>query len=117
MDNSILATIRQLVVGSDDTSFDLDLRIHINTAFSFLYQMGIGPTTPFKIVDESAVWSDFIADNDKLESVITYIYAKVKLVFDPPANATLVSALNQTISECEWRLNNVSDPAYSETKE
>lgn len=106
---SILTSIKKLLGPEEDyDNFDTDIIIHINSAFSDLHQIGVGPTEGFMIEDDSAVWTDFIPDISKykLQSVKTYIYLKVKLVFD---NATLsssvIASMERQIKEYEWRLN------------
>ena len=105
---SILTSIKKLFgPGEDDTTFDIDIIIHINTALFNLNQIGVGPSDGFFITDKSQTWSDFIGTNRKdIEAVKTYVYLKVKLVFDPPQSGVLVDAIKQQISELEWRLNN-----------
>lgn len=107
MDESILTSIKKLLgIAEDYTNFDTDVIIHINTAFMNLNQLGVGPEEGFKIEDNLSNWSDFIEDDGKqLEAVKTYIYLKVKLVFDPPLSGTVMEAMKETIKEHEWRLN------------
>ena len=104
---SILTSIKKLLnIAEDYEHFDTDIIIHINSTFSALTQIGVGPTNGFTIKDKTAVWSDFIPENHKeFESVKTYIYLKVRLIFDPPASSSVMEAINRTISEIEWRLN------------
>lgn len=106
MEESILISIKKLLgLSKDDDSFDTDIIIHINTAFTTLNQLGVGPEEGFSIEDDIATWSDFIGDDKKLKAVQTYIYLKVKLVFDPPLNSAILEANKQTLNELEWRLN------------
>ena len=70
-----------------------------------LNQLGVGPTEEFAITDKTAVWSDFISDNKKFESVKTYVYMKVRLLFDPPLSSAVMDCINKVINEMEWRLN------------
>lgn len=69
-----------------------------------LNQMGIGPKEPFRIIDKSNVWNEFIGDINNIESVKSYMYLKVKSVFDPSASSVVTEANNKMISELEWRL-------------
>ena len=105
--DSILTSIKKLLGPEEDYEhFDVDIIIHINTAFAILTQLGIGPAEGFKIQDSTAIWEDFISEDSKeFESVKTYIYLKVKLVFDPPSNSTVIQSMENTIKELEWRLN------------
>lgn len=101
---SILVSIKKLLgIPVEDTCFDGDLIIHINSVFLILNQLGIGEN-PFSISDSSAVWSDFI-DDGKIELVKSYMFLKVKLLFDPPQNGSLIEAMNKQINEFEWRVN------------
>lgn len=108
MDESILTSIKKLLgVSEDYTQFDADIIMHINTVFMNLTQLGVGPNTGFYIEDDSASWSDFvdIENNAPLQAIKTYIYLKVKLLFDPPLSSSVIEAMNRQISELEWRLN------------
>ena len=104
---SILRTVRKLVgLYEDDPSFDTDLLIYINTAFQALNELGVGPEECFSVEDESALWSDFVKDTTiPVAPVKTYVCNKVKLAFDPPANAQITQSIQNTINEAEWRLS------------
>jgi hypothetical protein len=106
MENSILTSIKKLL-GIDETytHFDSDVTIHINSAFMNLNQLGVGPSTGFRISDKEALWEDFIDERTDLEGVKTYIYLKTRLIFDPPQTGFLVEAIKDQIKELEWRLN------------
>lgn len=110
-DESILTSIRGLFVEKDDTSFDDDLIMHINSTFMILNQLGVG-NSGFMITDTTSKWSDFLgaADLPFLSATKTYVYDSVKLIFDPPANSFLVNAIEKRMKEYEWRLNAQSDP-------
>lgn len=109
--DSILISIKKLLgIGEDYTHFDTDIIIHINSAFSVLTQLGVGPEGGFFISDDSAVWSDYLNDETKLEMVKSYIYVKVKMVFDPPMSSSTMEAMKRYIDEFEWRLNVAVDP-------
>lgn len=110
MDDSILISIKKaLGIGEDYTPFDCDIIMHINSTFSILNQLGVGPEIPFSISDESKVWSEFIGDEKSIELVKSYMYFKVRLMFDPPSNSSLVEVMNKNIAEAEWRLNVLVD--------
>lgn len=103
---SILTSIKKLLgIAEEDTNFDRDLIMHINSVFMILTQLGVGPSKGFSIKDENDVWSDFIPEQSSLEAVKTYVYMKVRLMFDPPLSSAVVDAINRNISELEWRLN------------
>ena len=102
--DSILDSIKKLLgIQPEYRAFDEDLIIHINTVFAILNQIGIGPKEGFFIVDESTNWDEYMSDINQA-SVRTYVYLKVRLLFDPPGSGILVDSINRMISELEWRL-------------
>lgn len=108
--DSILTTIKKtLGIDEKDKSFDLDLIVHINSVFMVLNQLGVGPEEGFYIEDEYATWDEFI-DEGRLNLVKSYMYLKVRLLFDPPVNSSLIESINRMINEFEWRLNVAVDP-------
>ena len=103
---SILTSIKKMLgIPEEYDAFDVDIIMHINTVFMALRQMGVGPTEGFYIEDKSATWAEFIEDPIECNAVKTYMYAKVRLIFDPPQNSAHIECLKQTVSEFEWRLN------------
>lgn len=104
----ILDTIKQLLgISSEDTSFDIDIIIFINTSLSALYQMGVEETKECPIINEITMWEDLLDDRTDLEPVKTYIYFKVKSMFDPPTNSSAREAMDRLIKELEWRITNM----------
>lgn len=108
---SILTSVKKML-GIDDTYeyFDADIIMHINSVFMILNQLGVGPESPFGIEDDTSEWQDFSEDIGFIQLVKTYMFMKVKLMFDPPQSSSAVEALNRQISEFEWRLNVQVDP-------
>lgn len=102
---------RFLGPGEGDDYFDKDIILHINSAFSRLCQLGVGPSKPFKIRSSAEKWTDFIEDGQQ-EDVKEYVELSVKKVFDPPASSFLMEALNQEIDKLEWLLNSVAEVGY-----
>lgn len=97
--NSILDSIKELVLGnSEDTSFDASLTLHINSALSIVNKLGVGPDN-YKITGKENTWDEFLLDRDDLEMVKTNVYLRVRLMFDPPQNSFLVSAIKDQIAE------------------
>lgn len=102
--NSILTSIKKLLgITESCTDFDTDIIMHINTVLMTLSQLGVG-TEGFQIEDKNAVWSEFIK-SDKLAATKSYVYLRVKLLFDPPLNSAIIEAIKESIRELEWRLN------------
>lgn len=106
MESSILkSTKKNLGVSSEDDSFDQDILTHINSAFSNLTQLGIGPDEGFRIEDDETEWEDFLGDEIRTDSAKTYVYLYVRQVFDPPTTSYLIAAFAKQMEQLEWRLN------------
>lgn len=106
--DSILNHIKKLLGMSDDyTYFDVDIITHINSALWRLRQLGVKDETHFKITNAKETWSKLFGnlDDEDLEAVKTYIYLKVKVVFDPPTSSFVLESMKQQIAEYEWCLN------------
>lgn len=104
--DSILTSVKKLLgITEDYEHFDTDIITHINSVFMILTQIGVGPEDGFSITDKTSTWSDFLPDGQNIEAVKTYMYMKVKLLFDPPLSSAVMECMNRSISEMEWRLN------------
>lgn len=116
---SILTSIKKMLgIEENYTHFDADLVMHINSVFFILTQMGVGPSSGFTIQDKSGTWNAFLqGDPTKLALVKSYIFLKVRLLFDPPQSSFAVESINRQISEFEWRLNIACDPGGEEETE
>ena len=115
---SILNSIKKLLgPGMEYDHFDPDIIIHINSAFSVLTQLGVGPAEGFFINDEAEKWEDFLPEEKMIHSVKTYIYLKVKLVFDPPLTSAVLESMKEQIKELEWRLPVAVESAKLESEE
>ena len=119
MDESILNSVKKLLGGltPEYTAFDEQIIMHINSVFQILYQLGVGPSTPFSIEDNSSVWSDFTSDISELSMVKSYVGLKVQQMFDPPQGGAVAEAAKRMIDELEWRLNVQVDPVTTFTGE
>lgn len=105
-ENSILISIKKLLgIDKDYVQFDQDIIININSALMSLMQLGVGPQSGFKISGEEETWNDFIGERIDFESVKTYVYLKVRLIFDPPQSSYLIENIKEQLKEIEWRLN------------
>lgn len=103
---SILDSVKKLIgFESDYTDFDIDIIMHINTVFSTLHQLGVGPEEGFMIEDNTATWDSFTDENKFINSVKTYVYMSVRLILDPPATSFAIEAIQTQIKELEWRLH------------
>lgn len=124
METSVLNSIKKILgISENYTAFDIDIIIHINSVFSVLSQMGIGPSECFYIDDSLTEWPDFITDSN-YNLIKSYMYLKVRMLFDPPVNSFMISAMEKQIQEYEWRLStfrewslNPIDPKTLETED
>ncbi len=115
MTESILTSIKKLLgIEESYEHFDPDIIMHINSVLMVLTQLGLGPSEGFSISDKSKTWADFLGgDCSNLEGVKTYVYMKVRLIFDPPATAALIDSMNRLVNEFEWRLNVMAETQAS----
>lgn len=104
--DSILISIKKLLgITEEDTSFDTDIVIHINSVFSELTQIGFGPKEGYFITGKDNLWSEVIRDKKTLEMIKTYIYLKIKIIFDPPLSSSTLETYKQEVQRYEWRIN------------
>lgn len=113
--DSILTSVKKLLgIAEEYTAFDTDIIIHINSVFMILYQLGVGPEKPFRIEDSKATWADFMGYDDNIDAVRSYVFMKVRMLFDPPQSGIVSESINNLIAEMEWRLNVAVDPKRGE---
>lgn len=106
MSPSILQSIKKaLNLAADYEAFDQDVLMHTNSVFSILHQLGVGPDSGFMIEDEDATWEDFLGNDPLLNNIKTYIYLRVRLIFDPPTTGFHTEAMRAQITELECRIN------------
>ena len=115
---SILNSIKKLLgIAEDYDYFDSDIIMHINSVFATLTQLGVGPEDGFSIDDESEKWEDFLPEERMLHSVKSYMFMKVKLMFDPPLSSAVIECAKEQIKELEWRLQVAVDSANTKSEE
>lgn len=118
MEQSILTSTKKILgVAEDYTAFDLDILTHINSVLSTLDQLGVGPLGGGSIEDASTDWSDLDLPQNQLGMVRTYVYLKVRMLFDPPSTSFHINAMEAQIKECEWRLNTFREDVLLEEVE
>lgn len=104
-DDSILDTTKKLLGFEPDyTAFDRDIITHINSVFYTLHSIGVGPPAGFAILDNQSTWTSF-TDFTNLYAVKSYVYLKVRLLFDPPTSSFHLESLKTQAAEFEWRLH------------
>ena len=107
---SILTSIKLLLgITEDYEAFDQQIIAHINSVFMILTQLGVGPPEGFMIDSKVDTWNEFISDEKKLQLVKSYMYLKVKMLFDPPSSSSVMDSTNRMINEFEWRLNSQAE--------
>lgn len=107
---SILQSIKKLLgISEDQDYFNADIIMHINSVFSVLTQLGVGPKEGFIIEDDLNTWNEFISDDSTIQLVKSYVYMKVKLLFDPPASSSVINSMEKIITEYEWRINTIAE--------
>lgn len=106
MTSSILNDVKKLLgMDATYTAFDTDVIIHINSVFNVLWDLGIGPTTGFMITDDTTTWDAFIGTDLNLNQVKSYMFLRVKRLFDPPTTSFAIESTDRLIQEAEWRLS------------
>lgn len=110
--DSILTSVKKMLgIEEDYEDFDMDIIIHINTVLNILTQMGVGPKEGFAINSKEETW-DQVLDGEEnkvlLNDIKTYVYLKVKKIFDPMTGSG-GSSLDSVIEELEWRINSTAD--------
>lgn len=109
MSSSILNDVKHtLGLLPEQTAFDIDIIMHVNNALSTLTQLGVGPVEGYQITGAGNMWDEF-ADDPRLNSVKSYVFLKVKLIFDPPGTGFVVASMERQITELEYRINVVVD--------
>lgn len=108
--DSILDSVKKLVNAEGDDYFDADLIMHINTVFSILTQMGVGPEEGFSIDDNTTTWAEF-TNNEKIFNMVkSYMPIRVKLLFDiASASSYYIQKLQEEADELEWRIKTAAE--------
>lgn len=103
--DSILDSIKQLLgVHHEYDAFDAVITVHINSVFATLNQLGVGPSAGYEITGRANKWSEFLLGDVSLNSTKSYVYAKVRLLFDPPTSGFGTTSLENICKDYEWRL-------------
>lgn len=106
MSDSVLLSIKQMLgISPEDTSFDVNVIMSINTALTILMDLGLTEVEDQIVIDDMT-WDDLLGGRTDIEYVKTYVYQKVKMIFDPPTSTAAIDAMQRSISELEWRICN-----------
>ena len=116
--DSILTSVKKLLgISEEYTHFDADLVMHINSVFMVLNQLGVGPSSGFSITGKEETWGNYLPADANLDLVKSYVYQKVKLLFDPPQSSSVLDAMKRMIDEFEWRLQVEAESPDPESEE
>ena len=105
-DSVLLSTKQMLGISPEDTSFDVNVIMCINTALTILMDLGLTEVEDEMVIDDDMTWDDLLGGRTDIEYVKTYVYQKVKMIFDPPTSTAALDAMQRSISELEWRICN-----------
>ena len=101
----VLDSVKKFLgIDHDYDAFDQDLVMHINSVFNILCQLGVGPESPYSITGYDQNWSGFTMGNASLIMVKSFMFMKVRMMFDPPSGSAY-NAFTENLKELEWRLN------------
>ena len=105
MNEKILDSVKTICnIALDDTSFDNDLILYINSALMVVMQEWHGMDHAFRIQTSNETWADLLGAEEDNEGVKELIGLKVKLMFDPPTSQAVMQAISDQIKELEWRM-------------
>lgn len=110
MESILTSTKKLLGPSASYTHFDPDIITHINSVFADLWRLGVGPANGFRIEDDTSLWTDYMSSDDlRFESVKSYMYLRVKILFDPPLNSAVLEAMKEQVDKWEWTLCNTPE--------
>lgn len=105
MNENILDSVKKINnIAEDDTSFDQELILYINSALMIIMQEWHGMDHAFRVADGTETWNDLLGEDTDYEGVKELVGLKVKLMFDPPSNSAVLQAINDQIKDLEWRM-------------
>lgn len=107
MSDSVLSSTKQMLgISPEDTSFDVNVIMSINAALTILMDLGLTEVEDQIVTSDKMTWDELLGGRTDIEYVKTYIYQKVKMIFDPPTSTAAIDAMQRSISELEWRICN-----------
>lgn len=116
MELSILNNTKKILgIDKEFTEFDFDIQTHINAAFGTLQQLGVGPVEGFAIDGSETLWTALDVPMNQLNTVKSWLYLKVRMLFDPPGTSFMIQSFEGQIQQFEWRLTVMVDEALGES--
>lgn len=102
--SSILTSVKKLLgIPEDYDCFDSDILMNINMVLPVLRQIGVD--TNIDTVTAESKWDELSSSTEIVNMLRVYIALRVRIIFDPPTNSSLLEAIQKKIDELEWRLN------------
>ena len=115
LSDSILTSEKKMLgIEEDYEEFDPELIVYINTIFGTLEQLGIRSGDKFRIQDKFTTWTDYLDDYEMIDEIKSYMYLRLRLLFDPPSNSFIVNSFDDQIKEFEWRINVKGDTTWED---
>ena len=116
LEPSILKSTKKLLgIPEEATGFDLDILIFINSAFATLQELGVNNGELVVVEDDEKKWEDTTISDEALPTVKTYIFLKVRMMFDAPSTSFAIEAMEKILLEQEWRLREFHDDTAATT--
>ena len=114
--DSILLSVKKWCgLPEDYLPFEDDVITCINTELNILNQVGVG-VVGFQVSDSTSKWIDFLGtDEPKFGIAKQYVKIKTRLIFDPPANSFVQTALEKQAEELIWRSNVQAEGSFDES--
>lgn len=113
MENSVFKSTKQLLGIADSyTAFDTDILTHINSVLGILNQLGVGLPGGISVIDDTTTWDDLgITSLPLLNMCKSYMYLKIRLIFDPPTSRFPLDAIEKQLAELDFRIHVFVDSA------
>lgn len=112
MEENILESIKDLLgINKEDEAFNNDILVNINASFSTLYQLGVGSEDHYVVITGEETWDEVFSEKDLIDLIKLYTYMKVRIVFDPPTNSSILQSFNEQMKETEYRILLQADPS------
>jgi hypothetical protein len=105
IDSILTSTKDALGIPAGHTEFDNTIIMHINSVFSTLHQLGVGPSQGFMITSDTELWSTFLGGSLPQNNIRSYMYLRVRMLFDPPTTGYHMTSMQDQAKELEWRIN------------
>lgn len=94
--------------------YDDELIMLINVELNTLNQAGVG-VVGFQISDNTSKWNDFLGEDESKQSLAKqFVWQRVKVKFDPPANQFVQQAILDSTNEMIWRANVQAEGSFEE---